>query len=270
MATSLTVTFHSVRHEDDAVGSDLDTPEARYEICFERFRQALQSVAPDTCCTAAEFASKSGGNWRVLTFDDGLLNDFEVVFPELRRRALRGTFFITAGNIGKLNYTSLGQLREMAEAGMEIGSHGLTHRYLVTMSRQEATREIRESKTRLEQQLGIEVTSFAAVGGHYENWMLSVAAEAGYRVFATMIPGRTSSRPGLLLLRRNHLQSHHDARYVTQLMQGYRRMLLTNRLRYSLLKLPKTLLGMRNYDRLKNRVLPTNAPGPAGRTSSRG
>jgi len=207
------------------------------------------------CCTASELAAESEGNWLVFTCDDGLATDFEIVFPALVRRGLRGTFFVTAGNVGKRGYVSVAQLREMAAAGMEVGSHGLSHRYLLTMPWHEAIREIRESKANLQEQIGVEVTSFAPVGGHFRKWTFHAAAGAGYRVFATMIPGRTRGGEGVLLLRRNHVQAHHDAAYVSNLLRGRPRVELANRLRYCVLQLPKIMLGMRNYDRLRGCIL---------------
>lgn len=140
---------------------------------------------------------------------------------------------------------------------MEIGSHGLTHRYLVTMSRPEAEREICESKGRLEREIGVEITSFAPVGGHYHMWMREVARNAGYKTFATMIPGRTRGSKDMLLLRRNHIQAYHDAAYVSRLINGDGWTLALNSLRYHLLHVPKIILGMQNYDRAKEFLFKT-------------
>jgi len=186
-----------------------------------------------------------------LTFDDGLISDFEIAYPILIAKGHKATFFITAENVGHPGYTNVEHLKEMAKAGMEIGSHGLTHRYLVTMPRTEAVREIRESKERLEQEIGVTISSFAPVGGHFRKWMLDLASEAGYKAFATMIPGRTWGGKNLVLLWRNHIQAHHDATYISRLLNGDRRTLILNRLQYYLLSVPKTILGMRNYDRSK-------------------
>jgi peptidoglycan/xylan/chitin deacetylase (PgdA/CDA1 family) len=253
--SAVVLTLHGVRHNTDLVASLQDLAATRYTIGADRLEQLLNKVNPQACCTAGEFVGKSAGDFRILTFDDGLISDFVTVFPLLLSRQVRGTFFVTAEHVGRAGFTSVPQLREMAGANMEIGSHGLTHRYLVTMPRREALREIQESKARLEQMLGVGVVSFAPVGGHYRNWMLDAAGEAGYRAFATMIPGRTikSSRP--VLLRRNHIQAHHRALYVSRLLRGRRGTLLSNRLRYFLLKQPKNWLGLRNYDRLKDLVL---------------
>ncbi|MFH1919642.1 MAG: polysaccharide deacetylase family protein [Planctomycetota bacterium] len=249
MVSSLTLTFHGVRRGPAAVCPSEDRAAAAYTVDAGRLEHALDMLEPRSCCTVAGLPSASHGQRLVVTFDDGLASDFTIALPALLDRGLKATFFVTVDNIGLEGYTTAAQLREMCDAGMEIASHGLTHRYLVSMSRRETVREICESKTRLEQQLGQRVTSFAPVGGHFHDWMAGAVAEAGYRAMATMVPGRTvrSGRP--LMLRRNHVQSHHDCEYIARLVAGHRPTLTAARLRHQLLRLPKSILGMRNYDR---------------------
>lgn len=208
-------------------------------------------ISPEKSCTVSEYVEKQEGDWLIPTFDDGSISDFKVGFPGLMDRGIKATFFITVENIGLSGYTTITHLREMAETGMEIGSHGLTHQYLITMIRNEAIREIRESKDRLEQAIGMRVVSFAPVGGHYRKWMEHFAYETGYRAFATMIPGRTNGGEDRVLLRRNHIQSHHDSEYLSRLIKGHYRTMALNRLRYRLLQIPKIILGLKNYDLLK-------------------
>jgi peptidoglycan/xylan/chitin deacetylase (PgdA/CDA1 family) len=247
--------MHGIRQSAAAAGATEDPAAARYAIGVERFEQVLACANFEACCTVRDFTAKSAGDYCVWTFDDGLASDFVTVFPRLVSRRIFATFFVTVEHLGRHGYTTPAELAEMAAAGMEIGSHGLTHRYLVTMPRREALGEIRESKRRLEHMLGVKVVSFAPVGGHFAKWMIDAAAEAGYRAFATMIPGRTTNRGTPLLLHRNHIQSHHSAVYASRLVCGHPGLLLANRLRYFLLKQPKNWLGLRNYDRLKHFVL---------------
>jgi peptidoglycan/xylan/chitin deacetylase (PgdA/CDA1 family) len=252
LAKAVVLTFHGI-HRDGQTLASQDPATARYFVAEDTFARALAELPSDRCCTVAEFARYAGGDWRIATFDDGLISDYEFAFPMLLQGGLRGTFFVTVDNIGRAGYTSVAQLREMIAGGMEIGSHGLTHRYLVTMSTSEATREIRESKARLEETLGVEVHSFAAVGGHFKRWMLEIAAEAGYRAFATMIPGRTTAQDGLLLLRRNHIQGRHGNEYISRVIRGCAATLFQNQIRYHCLAIPKKAIGLRSYDRLKGR-----------------
>ena len=253
--TSTVVTLHGIRSETNGSLSQLDSASARYTISLEQFEAVLDEMIPEVCLTVSKFVDEVDGERVILTFDDGLASDFHVAFPRLNHRGIRATFFVTADNLGRDGYVNAAQLREMAAAGMEIGSHGVTHQYLTVMARHEAAREIRESKLMLEEQLNVGIDSFAAVGGHFSRWMLDVAAKEGYRSFATMIPGRTRRSKGLTIVRRNHLQAHHDSAYISRLLRGDRQTLLANRLRYSLLKLSKRVLGMRRYDRLKARIV---------------
>lgn len=251
MTSALALTFHGLRRETVIYEASRDPATERYVVPAKRFEEAVREIPPEVCCTASEFVHKKEGNWLILTFDDGFISDFEVTFPVLMDKGLKASFFVTAENVGRPGYTSIRHLKEMAQAGMEIASHGLTHNYLVTMPYAEAIREIRESKERLEKEIGVEVTSFAPVGGHYHKWMLEVAREVDYKAFATMIPGRTFGNKDMVMLRRNHIQAHHDAAYVSWLLNGDGRTLIFNRLRYHLLQVPKVILGMQNYDRAK-------------------
>lgn len=253
VARSLVLTFHGVEDAPHAARSDerANDPAARYVVAREVLARMLARIPPARCRTACELACSAPDEELVLTFDDGLRSDYDVVFPLLQSLGLRGVFFVSAGNVGASGYTTAAQLCALAEAGMEIASHGWRHEYLVTMSRRAAQREIVESKDRLEQIVGQAVTSFAPVGGHFRRWMIAAACEAGYRVFATMVPGLSRVAGAPLILRRNHLQAHHDVHYLERLLRGEPRLLSRNRLRYEALRACKRVLGMRNYDRGK-------------------
>ncbi len=251
MKSAIALTFHGIDPQSSILSSSIDPSARRYVVNTDFFKQTVSMVSPERCCTVSEYLERQKGDWLILTFDDGHISDFEVGFPNLENRGIKATFFITVENIGVAGYTTIAHLKKMTGSDMEIGSHGLTHRYLVTMAPSEALREIQESKDRLEQAAGTKVVSFAPVGGHYKNWMKSAAFETGYKVFATMIPGRTNAGGDLLLLKRNHIQSQHDMDYVTRLIEGDYRTLAFNRLRYHALRIPKVILGMKNYDLLK-------------------
>jgi peptidoglycan/xylan/chitin deacetylase (PgdA/CDA1 family) len=248
---ALTLTFHYLSKAPEGSASLPQEIPERYTIPAERFSRIIEGVSSDRFRSVSEFGRESQGDWLILTFDDGFFSDFEVAYPILSRKNIKGTFFVTVGKMGYSHYMGLEQWREMAQSGMEIGSHGLSHRYLVSMPKEESIREIVESKERLEQALGAEVTSFAPVGGHFQRWMVDRAFHAGYRQFATMVPGRTMGGTGSFLLRRNHILAHHSSSYVDRLLQGHGETLLWNRLRYDLLRLPKVLLGMERYDRVR-------------------
>jgi peptidoglycan/xylan/chitin deacetylase (PgdA/CDA1 family) len=78
---------------------------------------------------------------------------------------------------------SLPELRQLAEAGMSIGAHTLSHPVLSLCSEAEARREIHESKLDLEQALGRSVWAFAYPFGNPSTMgerEIRLAREAGF------------------------------------------------------------------------------------------
>ncbi len=250
MKTALVLTLHRIN-------LGIESSPQRYTISTGLFEQIVNMVPHKKCCTVSEYVDKQDKDWLILTFDDGYLSDYEIVFPVLMYKGLKATFFVNSENIDQPGYLCLSHLKEMAKAGMEIGSHGLTHRYLITMDPKEAHKEIKGSKEILEQRIGTKICSFAPVGGHYKSWMIDLARQAGYCSFVTMIPGKTNGGGEITLLRRNHIQSHHNARYVSCLINGNYNIFLLNRLQYRILQIPKIILGIENYDHLKRFILNT-------------
>jgi peptidoglycan/xylan/chitin deacetylase (PgdA/CDA1 family) len=69
----------------------------------------------------------------------------------------------------------------MARAGIEFGSHTLTHPRLPSVPRDRARKEISVSKARIEDLLGAQVLSFAYPYAEYSEQTKELVAEAGYR-----------------------------------------------------------------------------------------
>lgn len=110
-----------------------------------------------------------------LTFDDGLLNTYEVSYPILRALGVVATVFVVSGTLTaevgsrevRPNDLSpimgLKELRELAKAGWEIGSHSHTHAVFDLITDERAEHELAVSKTLLEE---FKPVSFAFPAGH--------------------------------------------------------------------------------------------------------
>ena len=124
---------------------------------------------------------------RIITtsWDDGHPLDMRVA-SILARHALRGTFYVpvrpVAGRVIGVN-----EMRELMAMGMEIGSHTVTHPILTELPQSALDRELRESRSALENALGRQVTSFCYPKGRFNARVVRRAALAGYRVCRTTV-----------------------------------------------------------------------------------
>lgn len=121
-----------------------------------------------------------------ITFDDGLLSQYDNVLPVLEKWQLRATFFVMTDYAdGVHRYMEHSHLKEISDKGLEAAPHGLDmHQPLpVLYGRDPAAwrRNIVAVKQRLEEIIGKEVVSFAYPNGSYNQETINLVAEAGYK-----------------------------------------------------------------------------------------
>lgn len=125
-----------------------------------------------------------------LTFDDGYADFLEFALPALRRCGFGATVFPVAGRLGGQNdwdaegprkqLMSAAQVREVAAAGIEIGSHGLRHTDLTGASPAGLAAETGESRGLLQEASGQEVAGFCYPYGHLDARVAAAVRAAGY------------------------------------------------------------------------------------------
>src|SRR5206468_9705092 len=94
-----------------------------------------------------------------LSFDDGWRGAVELAAPVLAERNLPAFFFITTQFVGRSLFATSGALNRLDPRLFTIGSHGVTHRMMSSLSSSEIRRELVESKVQLEALLGRAVRS---------------------------------------------------------------------------------------------------------------
>jgi peptidoglycan/xylan/chitin deacetylase (PgdA/CDA1 family) len=158
-----------------------------YALAREAFRAYLfaASQAPRRAVVVGQVPGELGGGFYSLTFDDGHLSNYTEVFPALRELGLRATFFVVPTLVDEPGYVTWAHLREMAAAGMEVGSHSLTHPFVDRLDAAGLRREFGESKKIIEDRLGAAVRSASLPRGWEPPELTPVLEEIGYRVFCT-------------------------------------------------------------------------------------
>ena len=97
------------------------------------------------------------------------------------------------------------QVREMTSRGISFGAHTLDHPILTFVSREEARRQIRESKARIETELGSQVTMFAypnGGAGDFDDSTRKIVEEEGLSLAVTTLAGANDAETDPYTLRR--------------------------------------------------------------------
>ena len=133
------------------------------------FKHGYQTVSVRDLINYAEQQIPAKDKKICITFDDGYESFYTHGFPVLQKYNFTAIVFLIAGCINKTCLWAKDseptlkteQIKEMAEAGIDFGSHSLSHRSLVGLSAEELEKEVKESKTVLEKLLGKQIESFS-------------------------------------------------------------------------------------------------------------
>jgi len=170
-----------------------------------------------------------------ITFDDGFRDFLTDAFPVLQRERFTATMYLPtafiAGPGGRRSFKgreclTWSEVRQLGAAGMEFGSHTVNHPRLVELSPDRVRAELADSKSEIEQQLGIPVPSFAypyafpngnrAFAWQFCDWV----AAAGYQNCVTTQIGRVVPGDDLYTLKRLPVNSLDDAALLGAKVQG--------------------------------------------------
>jgi peptidoglycan/xylan/chitin deacetylase (PgdA/CDA1 family)/UDP-N-acetylglucosamine:LPS N-acetylglucosamine transferase len=126
----------------------------------------------------------------ILSFDDGYEDNYTCAFPLLKNHGFSSVIFLVTDTAHRTNFWDEDEpqvplmnnkhIDEMSSAGIEFGSHTVTHPDLAHCSPEKMRNELVESKQRIEQLIGKEVISVAYPYGSLNDTIKAAAAETGY------------------------------------------------------------------------------------------
>lgn len=166
--------------------------------------------------TFSEAVSRTHGERTLaVTFDDGYRSVRELAFPILSRFGVPGTVFVTTDFMGsdrpmawpgidhwlggphepELRGMTWDDLRFLAAAGWEVGSHTRSHPKLTALGEDQLADELRGSRQECERQLDLACRAVAYPYGAADSRVIDAARNAGYVVGAGVrTPYRHDSR----------------------------------------------------------------------------
>lgn len=215
---------------------------------FERQLAALRRDGYESPLPSA-LADLAGGQparrTALLTFDDGYRDNHEVALPLMRAYGFTATIFVLPPLLDTgaplvwpevkdrarehpevMRSLTWSQAGELAEAGWEIGSHGLTHGHLPDLSGDDLREELRESRRRIEERFG-RCETLAYPFGEWSPRVASAAAAAGYRWAYTLPLGSQRVTTAMSIPRIPVDHRDDDRRFALKLQPLGRRLLLS-------------------------------------------
>ena len=255
------LTFHDVLANDQPVPAESD---AFYRVTakeMEELLSRLRHLGYQTVSSRAFRAWQRGQGVLpertvVLTFDDGYTSHLDIVASLLLRYRFSATFFIPVERVGRSGHLTWEQLRKLVFLGMEIGSHGMTHRPLTSLSPKELDQELGESKRTLEERLGVPIQALAAPGGFWNGKVAEAAQRAGYDAVWVSMIGTNGRDTNSAALRRVVVRQPFSVEQIVSMVRGWQPAFWWAANQQFLIRVLKRLLGVYWYERLKRRLVP--------------
>lgn len=147
----------------------------------------------------------------VLTFDDGYVDNYTLMYPILKKYGFKATIFVITNTVDNSSgYLTSAQLKELESNGISIESHTVYHSKLETLSNQNQLEEMKNSKLFLEGLLNKKVDYIAYPFGSYNDVTLQAAKEAGYTMAFSMDRGWSKTNNGIYKLHRVYISAFYD------------------------------------------------------------
>jgi peptidoglycan/xylan/chitin deacetylase (PgdA/CDA1 family) len=251
--------YHRIVSADCPVPGD-DPEEARYAVALDEFRRQMgviaaagrRGVSMGMVLDSLDRNGRVPADWVVLTFDDGNRSDYVHALPLVKDSGFSATFFVGGDRIGADGGVEPAMLAEMATDGMEIGSHGMTHRFLTTLDETEEEDELGRSKELLERVSGVEVRVFAPPGGRIGRRGMAALRKLTYSAVCTSVFGFNSCTQRGFEFRRIPVTAATPRARFEQFVEAAAPRLLPLYARDRALRLVRRTLGESRYRRIRS------------------
>ncbi len=176
---SVVLMYHALYPDGDL--SQIDVEDQPYAVSESTFKQHLDMLKPFKVGVFSDDSSEELPEI-VITFDDGHISNYELALPLLQQAGYRAYFFVTTHFINSREYFCRPeQLKALAEAGMVVGSHGVSHEFLADLPADAVEHELAHSRSTLGSWIQQDIQSLSFPGGRYTPAVMQQAKATGYR-----------------------------------------------------------------------------------------
>lgn len=252
--------------------SDTDKEAGNFTVTFDRFREQMDylhkngyaAVSLEKFFEEQEYWSKdepkSEAKFKdtrkkvVLSFDDGNVSNYFFALPLLKEFGFTATFFVTVNDIGKTGRMDWTMIYDLSRAGMDIGSHGMSHSFFPGLAPYVLLNEFVLSKQVLEKYTRKRVNFVSIPHGFYNRQILAIARDAGFKSVCVSDAGYMDMDKELFLVRRYTMRKKYRLAAFKSIIQGKPAVFLN--LKENVRSGLRHGLGYQVYDRLRRWIGP--------------
>lgn len=180
------LTYHYIRENPnpkDKLGTNLSVPPDRFDLEMGYLKsQGYNPIDFDQLYEALYHKAALPSKAIILTFDDGYVDFFTNAYPILQKYGFKAVSFIPTGLMDQSYYLHWDQIRQMNSSGLiSFQAHSVNHPNLTSLTPDQITFQIFQSKKVLEANLGKPVNTFAYPYGSSNQLVWDTVKKAGYK-----------------------------------------------------------------------------------------
>jgi peptidoglycan/xylan/chitin deacetylase (PgdA/CDA1 family) len=156
----------------------------------------------------------------IISVDDGYVDDVRTILPDLERLHMVATFFVITGRMIQPGFVTADQIRQLDQAGMDVGDHTAHHLDLPLLTSGQLQEEIAGSRQVLQSVLGHAVYFFAYPFGAFNDNVLRAVKAAGFSMAFTTAGGASESTAAPLTMPRLHVGRTETPNGLVSLLGG--------------------------------------------------
>lgn len=157
-----------------------DGDEELYRLSIAQFKLLVEWLKRHNTISLKDWEREN--DFYALTIDDVPENFYHNAFPILKKAGIPFTLFVNLTLLGEKGYINREQLVEMSQCKQcSIGSHGISHGMYAQFNKEEAIKDLKNSRSALEEIINAPVDLYAYPYGSY------YACGYRHKYFSTMV-----------------------------------------------------------------------------------
>ncbi len=197
--------YHQIRdwrEKDSKSAKDYIMPIATYKADIKMLADSgYHTILPDQLYNYLNTGAKLPSKPIMLTFDDTDLDQFTIAAPEMKKYGFKGVFFVMTVSLGRPNYMSRVQVKQLSDEGHIIASHTWDHHNVKKYQGQDWVTQIEKPTKTLEEITGKKMRYFAYPFGLWNKEAIPELKKRGF-IAAFILSEKRDDQDPLFTIRR--------------------------------------------------------------------